>query len=91
MTPVGEQLLQTAYKSKLPYLPYAAQRLFPQPAQYSKATVRRVERDGATWELRPAHFFQWARYFGIDNEGELFIVGYQGTIYRLVLDDSVFE
>jgi putative heme-binding domain-containing protein len=29
--------------------------------------------------------------FGIDNQGELFIVGYQGTIYRVVLDDSVFE
>lgn len=29
--------------------------------------------------------------FGIDNEGELFIVGYEGTIFRLVLDDSVFE
>ena len=67
MTPVGEQLLQTAYKSKLPYLPSAAQRFFPQPAQYSKATVRRVERDGAMWELRPAHFFQWARYFNIDD------------------------
>ncbi|QDU92451.1 PQQ-dependent sugar dehydrogenase [Lignipirellula cremea] len=29
--------------------------------------------------------------FGVDSEGELLIVGYQGTIYRLVLDDSVFE
>ena len=29
--------------------------------------------------------------FGIDHDGELFIVGYQGTIFRLVLDDSVFE
>ena len=29
--------------------------------------------------------------FGIDSSGELFIVGYQGTIFRLVLDDSVFE
>ena len=29
--------------------------------------------------------------FGIAADGELFIVGYQGTIYRLVLDESVFE
>ena len=29
--------------------------------------------------------------FGIDSDGELFIVGYQGTIYQLVLDDAVFE
>ncbi|MEZ6061450.1 MAG: PQQ-dependent sugar dehydrogenase [Planctomycetaceae bacterium] len=29
--------------------------------------------------------------FGIDSDYELFIVGYQGTIYRVVLDDSVFE
>jgi putative heme-binding domain-containing protein len=29
--------------------------------------------------------------FGIDTDGELFIVGYEGTIFRLVLDDSVFE
>ena len=29
--------------------------------------------------------------FGIDNDGELFIVGYEGTIFRLVLDDSKFE
>jgi FkbM family methyltransferase len=67
MTPIGELILQTAYKSNLPWLPSAALRLFPQPGQYSKATVRMVERDGALWELRPAHFFQWARYFGIDD------------------------
>ncbi len=29
--------------------------------------------------------------FGVDHDGELFIVGYQGTIYKLVLDDSVYE
>lgn len=29
--------------------------------------------------------------FGIDSEGELLIVGYEGTIYSLVLDESVFE
>ena len=29
--------------------------------------------------------------FGIDHNGELFVIGYEGTIYRLVLDDSVFE
>ena len=29
--------------------------------------------------------------FGIDHDGELFVVGYQGTIFRLMLDDSVFE
>jgi putative heme-binding domain-containing protein len=29
--------------------------------------------------------------FGIDSDGELLIVGYQGTIFRLILDDSVFE
>ena len=29
--------------------------------------------------------------FGVAADGELFIVGYQGTIYRLVLDESVFE
>lgn len=29
--------------------------------------------------------------FGVDHEGELFLVGYEGTIYRVVLDDSVFE
>ncbi|MDP6446666.1 MAG: PQQ-dependent sugar dehydrogenase [Pirellulaceae bacterium] len=29
--------------------------------------------------------------FGIDTDGELFVVGYEGTIYRLLLDDSVFE
>lgn len=29
--------------------------------------------------------------FGQDNKGELYIVGYGGTIYRLELDNSVFE
>jgi putative heme-binding domain-containing protein len=29
--------------------------------------------------------------FGVDSDGELFIVGYQGTIFRIVLDDTVFE
>jgi len=29
--------------------------------------------------------------FGIDADGELFIVGYEGTIFHVVLDDSVFE
>lgn len=29
--------------------------------------------------------------FGIAPDGELFIVGYEGTIYQLMLDDSVFE
>ena len=29
--------------------------------------------------------------FGVDADGELLIVGYEGTIYRLLLDDSVFE
>jgi len=29
--------------------------------------------------------------FGIDENGELLVIGYEGTIYRLVLDDSVFE
>ncbi len=29
--------------------------------------------------------------FGIDRNGELLVIGYEGTIYRLVLDDSVFE
>ena len=29
--------------------------------------------------------------FGIDADGELFVVGYQGTIFRVVLDESVFE
>ena len=29
--------------------------------------------------------------FGIDHTGELFVIGYEGTIYRLVLGDSVFE
>jgi putative heme-binding domain-containing protein len=29
--------------------------------------------------------------FGVDSDGELFLVGYQGTIFRVVLDDSVFE
>ena len=29
--------------------------------------------------------------FGIDKDGELFIVGYEGTIFRVVLDDSKFE
>ena len=29
--------------------------------------------------------------FGVAADGELFIVGYEGTIYRLLLDDSVFE
>ena len=29
--------------------------------------------------------------FGVDHDGELFVVGYQGTIYRLVLDESVYE
>lgn len=28
--------------------------------------------------------------FGIDHDGELFVVGYQGTIYRLVVDDVQF-
>lgn len=29
--------------------------------------------------------------FGLDENGELLVVGYAGTIFRLVLDDSVFE
>ena len=29
--------------------------------------------------------------FGVDRNGELLVIGYEGTIYRLVLDDSVFE
>ena len=29
--------------------------------------------------------------FGVDENGELLVIGYEGTIYRLVLDDSVFE
>ncbi len=29
--------------------------------------------------------------FGLAADGELLIVGYEGTIYRLLLDDSVFE
>lgn len=29
--------------------------------------------------------------FGIDHAGELYVVGYEGTIFRVVLDDSVFE
>lgn len=29
--------------------------------------------------------------FGVDADGELLIVGYEGTIYRLVLDNAVFE
>lgn len=29
--------------------------------------------------------------FGIDADGELLIVGYEGTIYRLLLDDAKFE
>jgi glucose/arabinose dehydrogenase len=29
--------------------------------------------------------------FGVDKDGELFVIGYEGTIFRLVLDDSVFE
>ena len=29
--------------------------------------------------------------FGIDENGELLVIGYEGTISRLVLDDSVFE
>ena len=29
--------------------------------------------------------------FGLDENGELLVIGYEGTIYRLVLDDSVFE
>ena len=29
--------------------------------------------------------------FGMDENGELLVVGYKGTIYRLVLDDSIFE
>lgn len=29
--------------------------------------------------------------FGIDRNGELLVIGYEGTIFRLVLDDSVFD
>jgi len=29
--------------------------------------------------------------FGIDENGELLVIGYEGTIYRLVLEGSVFE
>ena len=29
--------------------------------------------------------------FGVDHDGELFIVGYQGTIYKLILDDSLYN
>jgi len=29
--------------------------------------------------------------FGVDHEGEIYLVGYEGAIYRLDLSDSVFE
>ena len=29
--------------------------------------------------------------FGVDSDGELFLVGYEGTIFRLVLDGSDFD
>lgn len=29
--------------------------------------------------------------FGIDENGELLVIGYEGSIFRLVLDDAVFE
>lgn len=29
--------------------------------------------------------------FGVDENGELLVVGYEGSIYRLLLDESVFE
>ena len=29
--------------------------------------------------------------FGIDANGELLLVGYEGTLFRVVLDDSIFE
>lgn len=29
--------------------------------------------------------------FGIDHDGELLVIGYEGSIFRLVLDDSVFD
>ena len=29
--------------------------------------------------------------FGIDENGELLVIGYEGTIFRLVLEGSVFE
>lgn len=29
--------------------------------------------------------------FGVDHEGELFLVGHDGTVFRVILDDSVFE
>ncbi|MDR3623378.1 MAG: CehA/McbA family metallohydrolase [Paludisphaera borealis] len=29
--------------------------------------------------------------FGVDSDGELLLVGYEGTIFRLVLDDSDFD
>ncbi|MEK6239270.1 MAG: PQQ-dependent sugar dehydrogenase, partial [Planctomycetales bacterium] len=29
--------------------------------------------------------------FGVDADGELFLVGYQGTIFRVHLEDSVFD
>ena len=29
--------------------------------------------------------------FGVDSDGEIYLVGYEGTVYRLDLSDSVFE
>lgn len=29
--------------------------------------------------------------FGLDENGELLVIGYEGTIFRLILDDSIFE
>jgi hypothetical protein len=29
--------------------------------------------------------------FGLDADGELLLVGYEGTVYRVVLDEAVFE
>jgi len=29
--------------------------------------------------------------FGMDADGELLVIGYEGTIFRLILDDSVFD
>lgn len=50
---------------------------------------RRIRDRAAGWTLGDSP--EKIASFGMDAQGELLLVGYEGTIFRVILDDSRFE
>jgi FkbM family methyltransferase len=42
-------------------------RIAPPPVRFAATEVRRVERNGLRWELRPCDYFQWHQYFRLHD------------------------